>query len=149
MKKFITLVLSLVLVISSTLSVNAADLSPGANTGSAEVSYWVDSSYIITIPETIYLNEEYYFEATYLNIQPIEYIAVYITNLNEGTITVTNEYGDSDTLTIYGAEVNGKVAEFTSESMTSTTSISASMSDMAKAGTYKGTLEFMVSTGTR
>lgn len=149
MKKFITLVLSLVLVISSTLSVNAADLSPGANTGSAEVSYWVDSSYIITIPETIYLNEEYYFEATYLNIQPIEYIAVYITNLNEGMITVTNEYGDSDTLTIYGAESNGKVAEFTSESMTSTTSISASMSDMAKAGTYKGTLEFMVSTGVR
>lgn len=149
MRKKIALLLSLVMLISSTLSVNAADLSPEANTGSAEVSYWVDSSYIITIPETIYLNEEYYFEASYLNIQPIEYIAVYITNLNEGTLTVTNEYGNSDTLTIYGAEVNGKVAEFTSESMTSTTSITASMSDTAKAGTYKGVVEFMVSTGVR
>ena len=85
----------------------------------------------------------------YLNIQPIEYVAVYVTNLNEGMLTVTNEYGDSDTLTIYGAGANGQVAEFTSESMISNMSITASMSDMAKAGTYEGTIEFQVGLGVK
>lgn len=147
MRKKLALLLSFVLLIGSTITVKAADLSPWENTGSAEVSYWVDSSYIISIPETIYLNDEYFFEASYLNIQPIEYVAVYVTNLTDGMLTVTNEYGDSDTLTIYGADVNGKVAEFTSESMTSNMSITASMNDMAKAGTYKGTIEFQVGLG--
>ena len=69
MKKIIALCLSVMLILSISTTAFASDLSESGGTATASISYVVNSTYCVNIPETIDASTEYTFTASSMNIQ--------------------------------------------------------------------------------
>lgn len=151
-KKVFALVLALTMILGLNTTVFASELWEDGQSASSTVTYYVDSSYSIYIPETIDLGEGYTFQASYLNITDNQQVNVSITNLTSaGYLEMTNDSGNQIYMQLNGIGDYNRVATFTSDSTTSPITIYGQVSEnsYAKAGTYTGTAEFSVSLGIR
>lgn len=151
-KKIFALVLALTMVLGLNTTVFASELWEDGQSASSTVTYYVDSSYSIYIPETIDLGEGYTFQASYLNITDNQQVNVSITNLTSaGYLEMTSDSGNQIYMQLNGIGDYNRVATFTSDSTTSPITIYGQVAEnsYAKAGTYTGTAEFSVSLGIR
>lgn len=117
-----------------------------------EVSYQAYSSFYVTIPTSIGLNESGRITATTGNLEEGRHIAVYATNLDEsGKLDVTNQYGDSAKLLVFsGNEIVGSTGFITSfypgGGLTEGSTIFSVDTDGSgmKPGLYSGIIAFRV-----
>ena len=162
MKKILSLVLALALVMSLSVTAFAAEIGPGANAsqGSTEVSFNVDPTYTVTIPATVELqkvedNGTVTYENDYtltaqagLRLKKGEYIEVTVAGDFEMTTTegATLDY----TITAGNAAVatGGVVAEFATDKAEQTATIHIAANDPDFAGEYKDTVTFTVAVKT-
>lgn len=149
-KKFLALALILVMAFGLNTTVFASELFEDGQSASSTVTYYVDSSYSIYIPETIDLRNGYTFTANYLNITDSQQINVTFSNLDSlGYLEMTGESGDTINMQFNGLGEHNRVATFTSGNTTSPIKFYGQVADnsYAKAGTYTGTAEFTVNLG--
>lgn len=146
MKKLIAILLCCALMLSMSITAFAEDISGDHQSGTSAITYHVDSSFIVNIPETIDANTDYTFTASEINVESDLAVNVYCTNLyNGGYITMTNASGDSFNLTFSGMEAENRVAHFDNDNLQSTiTIIGQPIEGDVKAGDYTGTAEFEV-----
>lgn len=146
MKKIIAFLLCMVIALS--MSVTAFAETSNSWGGSSAVTYEIESSYSIYIPEEINLNTGYTFTAEMLNITDNLQVNVSATNLNpQGKLEVQNEKGETIALTLQNA-INGRIGKFT-DSTTSDITFIASADEGGKAGKYTGTIEFVFDISSR
>lgn len=94
MKKFKSLIIPLIIILVCYTNVYAQD-------GSTTLTYTLNDSFWIMIPETIQVGETGSLYAEQLNVAPGHEVYVTITNLNEfGGITLYNEYDDNSYINI-------------------------------------------------
>ena len=147
MKKIIALCLSVMLILSISTTAFASDLSESGGTATASISYVVNSTYCVNIPETIDASTEYTFTASSMNIQGNQQVLVNCFTIYEGNnITMTNADGDTFDLTFSGMMGEYCVGQFLKDNLTSTFSVRGVTVDGStpKAGTYTGTAEFVL-----
>ena len=100
MKKFLAIVLSVVLVLSMSVTAFATELNVGNQTGQSTLSFTEPSTYPVIIPDTIYVSPEtsLEFETTFLNIQDTEQLVIRLNNLDENNkISLFVRYTDLET----------------------------------------------------
>lgn len=145
MKKAISILVCVAAFLCCNVTAFAADsyLQNSGDTASSTVTYQVNSNYCITIPETIDAFNGFELTADYMNIKEDEQVNVSI--CGDNLIGMTNEYGDSFDLML-NTIGNGRVAKFVKNQTTSDT-ISGYPKEMGMfpAGTYTGTVVFVVS----
>ena len=98
MKKFLAIVLSVVLVLSMSVTAFATELNVGNQTGQNTLSFTEPSTYTVIIPDTIYVSPETSLECetTFLNIQDTEQLVIRLNNLDENNrLLLSNESGAS------------------------------------------------------
>lgn len=148
MKKIISLFLAIVLTLSMSVTAFAADmmLPHDEATGRGTVTYRVESSFCVIIPETMDGVNGFNLTADFMNITESEKVCVYV-NSDDGKFTLTNESGDTMTASFNtsGGE-NGAVGIFTKGQTQSDVYCCVMPSDdtIPKAGEYSGTVEFIV-----
>lgn len=136
MKRLISIALALLMLCAASVTIYAEANNWG---GSAPAGYTVMSDYAINIPEYIDLNMEYRFTAEYLNIRADEQVDVYITNLENGCLTMTDGNGKTASVRIAGTQ-DDRIAIFT-DYLESIVGFWGE-GDNLKAGDYSGTVEF-------
>ena len=139
MKKLICLLVIAGLAVFTIPAIGATD---------TELIYSVPSSFEVVIPESLGLNQDYYFEATKMNIRDDE--EVYVNCLDTNGITLTNTNNDSIMVTLNGNN-GGIVAQFWKGDLRSQIAMrtDAFYSDNTPAGDYYGTTTFSIGTTTR
>lgn len=147
MKKFISLFLAIVLTLSMSVTAFAADASlphDGA-TGQSTVTYRVESSFCVIIPETLDGMNGFQLTADFMNITESEKVCVYV-NSDDGKFTLTNESGDTMEASFNTSGANGAIGIFTKGQTQSDVYCCVMPSDdtIPKAGEYSGTVEFIV-----
>lgn len=147
MKKFISLFLAIVLTLSMSVTAFAADmmLPHDGATGSSTVTYRVESSFCVIIPETMDGNNGFSLTADFMNITESEKVCVYV-NSENGKFTLTNESGDTMEANIYTNHSSGYIGSFVKGQTTSDVVcyVQPSGDTIPKAGEYSGTVEFIV-----
>lgn len=154
MKKLLALALSVCMLFATTTTASASE-AYGEGSASAPVTYHVDSEYAIYIPETINLNEDYKFQAAYLNIAENECVTVAITNLNSSDQLQLSHNAFGGSFYGYLQKDNG---ESISQSMPNVAKFVMGMDEslfsfhmvpvadqVVGAGDYSGTAEFYIS----
>lgn len=108
-----------------------------------ELEYFQNSSYIVKIPLRInnITGEGYTFTAQSIDILDNEVVRVYTENPN---VTMTNERGDTCTLTLSSDGTNGEMGSFRNGESTSTVHMTGQMEMGARAGSYSGKATFSV-----
>ena len=147
MKRLICIVLCVALALSMTIPVFAEDVqvSGDRQTGQSTLTYDVESSFTILIPQTIDLNTGYQFHASYMNLESDLQVSVYCKTMEENnTITMTNAQGDTFPLILTGG--NGALmATFDNEHLESDNIIYGQPDGGSPfAGQYTGIAEFEV-----
>jgi len=153
MKRIITTLLLITLLFNTFTMVNAENISEGGTT--TQMTYRVDGSYMIYIPEMIDITFDYYFEAAELNISDIHQVNVRIVNLENDVLTFKDSKDNDLPVQIINSNTgsvianNENVAVFTT-STTSDFGIRGQIDDLsAKAGDYTATAEFWIELGAR
>lgn len=154
MKKILNILCVLSLLFNTFTIVNAENISEGGTT--TQMTYRVDGSYMVYIPEMIDITFDYYFEAAELNIPDFNQVNVRITNLVDDALTFTDSKDNELSVKIINSSTgeiipnNANVAEFTT-STTSNFGIRGQIDDLsaAKAGDYTATAEFWIELGAR
>lgn len=143
MKKLLALSLCLVMVLSCSISAFAAELPYNEATGQSTVTYHIDSSFCVVIPETIDAFNGFQLSSSFMNITDSEQVNVYING--ENYIPMTNEAGDNFNLQL-NLNNGDRVAEFVKNQTTSDFIVYGQQADgnMPAAGEYTGTVEFIV-----
>lgn len=147
MKRIVCIILCLALIISMNVTVFAEDVevSGDRQTGQSTLTYTVDSSFIINIPQTIDLNSGYQFSASYMNLESDLQVSVYCTTIEQNDyITMTNASGESFNLILTGG--NGALmATFDNDHLESDYFIYGQPDGGSpRAGQYTGIAEFEV-----
>lgn len=149
MKKIMTIILSISLLLCGSVNVFAAEES--GSTMEVPVSYNIQSNYSIYIPEMIDFsdNMSYTFSAASINVMDGEVVAIY-DNASYGKqaqegITLTNESGKTGELYINHNDPSGKgrVAVFDNNNLQSSISFNGYF-DGTSAGYYTGTMTFLI-----
>ena len=150
MKKILAIILSVVLVLSTSVTAFATEVTSDYQVAQSTLSYTEPSTYTVIIPDTIYVSTgaALEFETKYLNIQQTEQLVITFANLDENDmIPLSNEYGNSinvyfgvnnDADVCYRVNADQTVAFVASVQMASTESL-------LPAGEYTGIAEFTVS----
>jgi len=159
MKKLISLILATILLLSiSCVTAHAEDSQVYEGSASTTITYRVQSSYCILIPEYIDADcGQYTFQADYLNVANGERVFVVVSNVDEnGRILFTHDNGENtlkknivtsgDTDVpqycvgcFYGEDTNSKISFCVGEENYE--------ADYLKAGNYSATVEFSVYLG--
>lgn len=165
MKKLISILIALCLLLCMTPMTVAADSQVYEGTGSSTMTYREYSSYCILIPETIDAEVGYYtFQADYLNITDYEKVFVTVTNLDENNrLLFTHESGNytlKKNLEVYSTDYGSGLPEgmpencvgyFSGEDTTSQIMFGVGADnyecERARAGLYSATVEFSVNLG--
>lgn len=136
------------MVLSCSISAFAAELPYNEAKGQSTVTYQVDSSFCVIIPETVDAFNGFQLTASYMNITNSEQVNVSVNG--ENSIPMTNDEGDTFNLRL---NVNGNdhVAEFVKNQLTSDFVVYGQPDggDMPAAGNYTGTVEFVVNLGVK
>lgn len=143
MKRLLAFVMVAVMLFSVSIIAHAEEHEWMDGTAQVTMTYSVDSTYCLWIPETIDVNTGYTFTAEMLNIRETEQLTVRISNLNNGCLTFTNESGKD----IQVQFNNGDVAAIFTDSLTSDITLFGQLSENSnmKAGDYTATAEFTMS----
>ncbi len=160
MKKIISLLLAVVILNCGVLTAFAADteISSDGDTKSAttSITYHVDSSYIVNIPEVIEANDTaYYFTASRMDLCENEYVEISMTGLDtDGTLLLKHPYKSGEIYVFayvpysYELVTNGcPVARFFDGGLTTDTALHFAVNGRTEvyAGDYSGTVTFDVS----
>ncbi len=144
MKKVLLLLTVMILLVSG-VTAYAAELTADSQTAQSTVYCLINSTFSVVIPKNIDCNAPFKLTAGSMNLRPGEQVNVY---LNNGTsVALTNE--NSETInavfTANGQETN-HVGAFGSEQLESSIEVTCTPSydTTPRAGTYKGTVEFIV-----
>lgn len=148
MKKIIAITLCLIMFLTCSISAFAAELPHNGATGESTVTYQVDSSFCVVIPETVDAFNGFQLTANYMNITESEQVNVSVNG--ENSITMTNDEGDSFKLKL-NTNDNNHIAEFVKNQLTSDFTVYGQQDggDMPAAGYYTGTVEFVVELGVK
>lgn len=143
MKKIISIILCVAMLMCCGITAFAADLPHNEATGQSTVTYHVDSSFCVVIPETIDAFNGFQLSSSFMNITDSEQVNVYING--ENRIPMTNESGDNFNLQL-NLNSRDRVAEFLKNQTTSDFTVYGQQADgdMPAAGEYTGTVEFIV-----
>lgn len=148
MKKFLCFALSMVMLLSCSVTAFAAELQYEDATGQAAITYQVDSSYCVIIPETVDAFYGFQLSASFMNITEAEQVNVSVNGAN--SIPMTNDEGDTFNLRL---NLNGRdhVAEFVKNQTISDFTVFGEPDggNMPAAGYYTGTVEFIVNLGVK
>lgn len=150
MKKFLAIVLSVVLVLSMSVTAFAAELNIGNQTGQSTLSYTEPSTYTVIIPDTIYVSTGAIleFETTFLNIQESEQLVIRVNNLDENDM-ITLSHASGDTLNVcFGVNDDTDICYRVNADNTVAFAASLQTSydgSILSAGEYTGIAEFTVS----
>jgi len=117
-----------------------------------EVTYTVDGTYTISIPESIVAGNSFSIRATEMNIADGKQVDVTVDNIqSNGSIQITNTSDNTSTLDVYFYDENhnsiaNHLASFTNESQgqEKTFTSEVSLGGESKAGTYSGVLMFSI-----
>ena len=141
MKKLLSLLIAVVFTIGNTAF--AADLNYSEATSSSTLTYHVDSSFCVVIPETLDAFNGFQLTSSYMNITDSEQVNVYING--ENSIAMSNEHGDTFNMQLTLND-NDRIAEFLKNQETSDNIVYGNWgnSDAPSAGDYSGTVEFLV-----
>ena len=140
MKKIIVCFLCVALTLCCGFTAFAAELQYPEASGSSNITYHVDSSFCVIIPETVDALNGFQLSATSMHILDTEQVNVYLNG--ENNIPMTNGSGDSINLILQ----KDKVAEFVKNQLTSDIIVYGQPKDgdIPAAGDYTGTVEFVV-----
>lgn len=146
MKKIISLILAVVLTLSMSVTAFAESSLPfdGA-TGQSTVTYTVDSSFCVIIPETLDGFNGFSLTADYMKISDSLQLNVYVNG--DDPIEMTNECGDTMTVRFNTSANNGSaIASFVKGQTQSDIFVTVQPTDdqIPEAGYYTGTVEFVV-----
>lgn len=143
MKKIISLMLCITMLMCCGITAFAEELPHNGATGQSTVTYHVDSSFCVIIPETIDAFNGFQLSSSWMNITTTEQVNVYVNG--ENRIAMTNSSGDSFNLQL-NLNDNDRVAEFVKNQTTSDFTVYGQQADgnMPAAGDYTGTVEFVV-----
>ena len=162
MRKIIAFLLVAMLVLTMSIAAVMADeeyVDTGNTTytGETNIECHAYSTYMITIPSTLYADMDGEIRISSANIEPGYHISVYLTNVDEvGYVTVTNASGDTGKVSIYknGAlymqDGTGLFHEFRSSDYDDNKSASCNISfnivpgTCTKAGDYSGVICYRV-----
>ena len=143
MKKLLSFMLVVCLLCGTTLNVSATSTDMNASEMSVPVTYDIQSSYSIYIPESIDMtNGEYVFEAAIIDILSDEMVVVECPDY----VSMTSDDGKTGSLSLYSNEDSmypSRVALFEAGNTTSTIIMRGQMD--AQAGHYTGTATFKIS----
>lgn len=146
MKKIIAITLFLIMVFSCSVTTFAEELPHDGAKGKTTVTYQVDSSFCVIIPETVDAFNGFQLTASYMNITEAEQVNVSVSG--ENRILMTNDEGDTFNLKL-NLNDRDHVAEFVKNQLTSDYTVYGQQDggDMPAAGNYTGTVEFVVNLG--
>lgn len=156
MKKIITGVLTAALCAGMTVPAFAADVTTEGSQNTA-LTYSVAADYVVTIPETVALNEDLVIFSNKANTEPGKAVKVQITGLTDAGAAELARTDDQEYKITAQAKQNGKaitndtvVAKFADvtakeEAPAITFDAPAAASGEIKAGHYTGSLTFTVS----
>lgn len=160
MKKIISLLLAVVILNCGVLTAFAADTEISSDgdikSGTTNITYHIDSSYIVNIPEVIEANDSaYHFTASKMDLCENECVEIKLSGLDEeGKLTLAHPYKSGEIYVYayvpgsYEIVPNyGTVATFgdgATESMTELHFKVDGMSGDISAGEYSGTVTFDV-----
>ena len=116
--------------------------------GQSTVTYQVDSSFCVIIPETVDAFNGFQLTASNMNITESEQVNVSVNG--ENSIPMTNDEGDTFNLRL-NVNDSDHVAEFVKNQTTSEFIVTGQPVDgeMPAAGYYTGTVEFVVELGVK
>lgn len=139
MKKILTLVLSLCLLVGSSMNVFASQMTdPNATEMSVPIEYTQQSTYTLYIPEVIDLTYgEYVFEANYIDILETEVVVI----TAPAYVNMTSDDGKTGSMQLNGSDSRG-VAVFENDNLTSISSMYPQFD--GRAGHYTGTATFTI-----
>lgn len=144
MKKVLLLLMVMVMLISS-VPTYAAELTADSQTAQSTVFYLVESTFCVIIPKNIDANRPFRLTAENMNLRAGEQVNVYLSSGNY--ITLTNDAGETlnAVFTANGQE-SDRVGSFIAEQLVSTIDIlcQPTYETTPRAGTYRGTVEFVV-----
>lgn len=148
MKKLLAFTLCFVIVLSCSISAFAAELPYNEATGQSTVTYQVDSSFCVIIPETVDAFNGFQLTASNMNITESEQVNVSVNG--ENSISMTNDEGDTFNLRL-NVNDSDHVAEFVKNQTTSEFIVTGQPveGEMPAAGYYTGTVEFVVELGVK
>lgn len=159
MKKFTAFLLTTALCCAAAVPAFAAEVKPGGEqSGQTDLIYSVKTDYIVTIPETVALDEELVVSSSKANTEPNKAVKVRISGLNangkaelvrkdDTAYKITADVKQGETALGNNAVV-ATFADVTAETAAAAIIVSNAASpdtDPIKAGSYSGTLTFTVS----
>lgn len=148
MRKLLSITLCIAMLLTCSVTAFAADLPHDGATGQSTVTYEVDSSFCVVIPETVDAFNGFQLSASYMRITDAEQVNVSVNG--ENSILMTNDEGDTFDLML---RLNDRdhVAEFIKNQTTSDFIVTGQPvgGDMPAAGSYTGTVEFVVNLGVK
>jgi len=151
---FITAICTIALFLSTLTAFASGYMGQpnGMQQANTEVTYSVDGTYMIEIPESVVAGNDIEIRATEVNIADDKQIDINLDNLESGScLQLTNATDESAKLTVYFYDVNHQplsnhVGSFTNnsqgQSLIFSSEINPSME--SKAGTYSGVLNFSI-----
>lgn len=154
MKKYLSLILALVMCFSISTTVFAQDQFVSEGTAEATVTYHADSFYMVMIPETIDANATMTLSAAQMNIDDNEIVRVKVTNLNASDLLqlTHSRFGGTAGFELYRSDINerianqGDVATFISGILEPSYGVNFLSHDPEmQAGDYSGTITFSIS----
>ncbi len=116
MKKLLAFTLCFIMVLSCSIPAFAAELPYNEATGQSTVTYQVDSSFCVIIPETVDAFNGFQLTASDMNITEAEQVTVSVNG--ENSIPMTNDEGDTFNLRL-NVNDSDHVAEFVKNQTTS------------------------------
>lgn len=167
MKKLISTILSIALVLSLSTTAFAADditvkpnddYSPNPSTANTEVSFKVDPGYTITIPGSVTLDRkedsgsityenDLTITAAAMRIDQSKKVSVKIDSGNNLEMTTSDSSKISYKITVEGTNINvgDEVATFTTSTEAKNSTLHLKADNPTYAGEYNGTLKFDIS----
>lgn len=148
MRKLLSITLCIAMLLTCSVTAFAADLPHDGATGQSTVTYEVDSSFCVVIPETVDAFNGFQLSASYMRITDAEQVNVSVNG--ENSILMTNDEGDTFNLML-SLNDRDHVAEFIKNQTTSDFIVTGQPvgGDMPAAGSYTGTVEFVVNLGVK
>lgn len=158
MKKIAAILMAGILCSMSTLPIMARNITKEGNYDTT-LTYLVDEDYVVTIPESVSLNDTISITSTKANTEPNKAVKVRISKgLTDGKVTLKREYDASYSIQapVYLNNSNDKVtsdtviasfadvsADETGGTLTFGEPLSPDQKDV-KAGKYKGSITFEI-----